>query len=328
MSTSEDTAIERPPWARKRKRNNSSISLSDGIIAPETTPTTSPKLTIQSPHIFRLSTPPLIRDETPPPSTAGAEKTGPGIASPVVEKALGRDGSLSRSNSPRTTVAKRLSNMNLNKGEIVSEFEDGSEDITTSGEWDSLSNSMSKKSLNEKLSNTKRPESQSVERPTLQHSSSSDIQPPRKRLPPPRGIKSPPPRSNHPIIRPEGSSPSSTPSSSQPTTDNWFDLSTLTWHDSEITGHLMLDPDDDGYGINGIGFRPTPAMALARSQRRKQQMTAWRTREEREERERRAEKRRQGRAMYPDSDLAAPVPVLNLSSIADSMDKKSVRFAV
>jgi hypothetical protein len=39
----------------------------------------------------------------------------------------------------------------------------------------------------------------------------------------------------------------------------------LTWHDSEITGHAPTDPLDDGYGINGIGFRPTPAMAYAGS---------------------------------------------------------------
>jgi hypothetical protein len=54
----------------------------------------------------------------------------------------------------------------------------------------------------------------------------------------------------------------------------------------------MLDSDDDGYGINGVGFKPTPAMASARSLRRKQQVMAWRSREEKEERQRRAEKRK------------------------------------
>ena len=37
----------------------------------------------------------------------------------------------------------------------------------------------------------------------------------------------------------------------------------MTWHDSEITGHLWnpgTDMDDDGEGINGIGFRPTAAI--------------------------------------------------------------------
>jgi hypothetical protein len=68
----------------------------------------------------------------------------------------------------------------------------------------------------------------------------------------------------------------------------------LTWQDSEITGHLALDPDDDGYGVNGIGFRPTPAMAYARSQRRRQQISEWKNRESREARSRRAEERRRG----------------------------------
>jgi hypothetical protein len=41
----------------------------------------------------------------------------------------------------------------------------------------------------------------------------------------------------------------------------------LTWHDDEITGHNSSDPDDDGEGINGIGFKPTPAMAYARTEK-------------------------------------------------------------
>lgn len=64
------------------------------------------------------------------------------------------------------------------------------------------------------------------------------------------------------------------------------------WHESEITGHLMMDPNDDGYGINGIGFKPTPAAAWARSQRRKQQLANYKSREAREARERRSERRR------------------------------------
>jgi len=65
-----------------------------------------------------------------------------------------------------------------------------------------------------------------------------------------------------------------------------------TWQDHEITGHLLLDPDDDGYGINGIGFRPTPALAYERSQKRKMQLNAWKVRESSEARERRGERRR------------------------------------
>jgi hypothetical protein len=70
----------------------------------------------------------------------------------------------------------------------------------------------------------------------------------------------------------------------------------LTWHDSEITGHNPTDPSDDGYGINGIGFRPTPAIAWARSQKRKQQLADYRNREAREARQRRSERRREGSA--------------------------------
>ncbi|KAE8351035.1 hypothetical protein BDV28DRAFT_137986 [Aspergillus coremiiformis] len=65
----------------------------------------------------------------------------------------------------------------------------------------------------------------------------------------------------------------------------------LTWHDSEITGHDPSDPTDDGYGINGIGFKPTAAMAWARSQRRQKQVADWKSREAREAREKRRERR-------------------------------------
>ncbi|BCR85444.1 uncharacterized protein ACHE_20902A [Aspergillus chevalieri] len=69
------------------------------------------------------------------------------------------------------------------------------------------------------------------------------------------------------------------------------DENPLTWHDSEITGHLLSDPNDDGYGINGVGFRPTTAIAWARSQKRQRQVADWKSREAREARERRRERR-------------------------------------
>lgn len=65
----------------------------------------------------------------------------------------------------------------------------------------------------------------------------------------------------------------------------------FTWHDHEITGHDPTDPTDDGYGINGVGFRPTAAIAWARSQRRQKQVAEWKTREAREAREKRRERR-------------------------------------
>ena len=66
----------------------------------------------------------------------------------------------------------------------------------------------------------------------------------------------------------------------------------LWWADTEITGHDPSDPTDDGYGINGVGFLPTPAMASARSERRKRQVAEWKSREAREARQKRSEARR------------------------------------
>ncbi|PGH18660.1 hypothetical protein AJ80_04408 [Polytolypa hystricis UAMH7299] len=65
----------------------------------------------------------------------------------------------------------------------------------------------------------------------------------------------------------------------------------LTWHDSEITGYNPEDPDDDGYGINGIGFRPTAAMAWDRLQKRNKQVEEWKSREAKEARDKRRERR-------------------------------------
>jgi hypothetical protein len=68
-------------------------------------------------------------------------------------------------------------------------------------------------------------------------------------------------------------------------------LNPFTWSDCEITGHNPTDPNDDGYGINGVGFRPTPAMAWARSRQRQKQVAEWKHREAREAREKRRERR-------------------------------------
>lgn len=66
----------------------------------------------------------------------------------------------------------------------------------------------------------------------------------------------------------------------------------LTWHDDEITIYDPEDADDDGTGINGIGFKPTPAIAYARTVKRKQQLAEYKKREEREARARRSQRRR------------------------------------
>lgn len=70
----------------------------------------------------------------------------------------------------------------------------------------------------------------------------------------------------------------------------------LTWHENEITGHNPSDPEDDGEGINGIGFRPTAAEAYQRGVRRKQQMAEYKSREAKEARARRSENRRKDEA--------------------------------
>ncbi|KAI6780220.1 uncharacterized protein J7T54_002999 [Emericellopsis cladophorae] len=67
----------------------------------------------------------------------------------------------------------------------------------------------------------------------------------------------------------------------------------LTWREDEITIYDPEDVDDDGTGINGVGFRPTPALAQARIQKRRQQMADYRKREENEARARRMQKRRE-----------------------------------
>ncbi|KXG48704.1 uncharacterized protein PGRI_025740 [Penicillium griseofulvum] len=81
---------------------------------------------------------------------------------------------------------------------------------------------------------------------------------------------------------------------SPPLTDTPSEEDPLVWHDSEITGHNPSDPTDDGYGINGIGFKPTASIAWERSQKRQKQVAEWKNREAREARERRRERRRDG----------------------------------
>lgn len=119
--------------------------------------------------------------------------------------------------------------------------------------------------------------------------------------------------SSHP--RPLNKSPSPPPS-------------TLTWHDSEITGHLVdpsTDPDDDGTGLNGIGFRPTPAIAYARSQKRRQQLNEWKARETREARAKRHDRRRRGvgGTASRETTVEREVPPKQIE-----VSKRTVKFAI
>lgn len=95
----------------------------------------------------------------------------------------------------------------------------------------------------------------------------------------------------------------------------------LTWHDSEITGHDPTDPSDDGYGINGVGFRPTPAIAQARAQKRKQQVTEWKNREARDARQRRSERRWKG-----GKDEATPLGGTRDGAMQHGEGTRKVRF--
>ncbi|TQS34261.1 hypothetical protein Golomagni_05363 [Golovinomyces magnicellulatus] len=65
----------------------------------------------------------------------------------------------------------------------------------------------------------------------------------------------------------------------------------LTWQDEEITGYKMNDPEDDGEGINGIGFRPTPKEALIRARKREKQLAAYKDQEAKYARNLRRERR-------------------------------------
>lgn len=105
-------------------------------------------------------------------------------------------------------------------------------------------------------------------------------------------------------------------------------LSVLTWQDSEITGHLAgpaTDPDDDGTGLNGIGFKPTPAMAYARAQKRRQQVLDWKAREAREARAKRSERRRRGVGGTPSREATVEREV---PAVEEILARRSVKFAI
>ncbi|RKF54392.1 hypothetical protein OnM2_098006 [Erysiphe neolycopersici] len=65
----------------------------------------------------------------------------------------------------------------------------------------------------------------------------------------------------------------------------------LTWQEDEITGYDVIDPEDDGEGINGIGFRPTPMESYIRMEKRKKQLAAYRDQEAKDARSLRRERR-------------------------------------
>ena len=96
----------------------------------------------------------------------------------------------------------------------------------------------------------------------------------------------------------------------------------LWWDDSEITGHDPRDPSDDGYGINGIGFLPTPAIANSRLERRKKQVAEWKNREAREARQKRSDRRRRRDA----EAVSVGNPLVRDNNAGVLEDTRKVRF--
>ena len=73
-------------------------------------------------------------------------------------------------------------------------------------------------------------------------------------------------------------------------------LALLFWRDDEIVGYYSDDPEDDGEGVNGIGYRQSMAERRVIERKRQAQIREWRTREAAEDRARRGNRRRGG---YP-----------------------------
>jgi hypothetical protein len=135
--------------------------------------------------------------------------------------------------------------------------------------------------------------------------------------PEPVAFTSSPTKNRNQKPRPRNKSPPPTPSA-------------LTWQDHEITGHLAdpsTDPDDDGTGINGIGFKPTPAIAWARAEKRRQQLMEWRARETKEARAKRSERRRRGVGGAAPSSREGTVEKDSVPKESDIV-RRAVRFAL
>ena len=198
--------------------------------------------------------------------------------------------------SPRTTVAGRLQGLDLDDSVSMTKisFRGSSEDQT---EPSSTENQTGDPDMGTSLSftgDTSQPEVAKTTPMTTAGLESACIflqtQAPLKtlafELPETPQLKPSIPASHRTI------SPLSTPSRRKSPPPPFPASASLSWQESEITGHDPQDLLDDGYGINGIGFRPTPAMAYARAQRRKQQVAEWKSREAREARQKRSEQRR------------------------------------
>ncbi|KXT03140.1 hypothetical protein AC578_7707 [Pseudocercospora eumusae] len=266
---------------------------------------------------YRSPTPRSTTSASPPPNSSSRNQSPkrkrdhelPGttppapVAAPRIDTAYNSDGSLENGqNSPRSTVAERLDRLDLRHAE---------ESPTSS---QSPRKKLKRNPRAWHLSVTPQ-DHRSLEIPeSVDDNSSLPLEVAetpgayeRSSTPTPSGswqselnrndvvsvddaVKSPPPRPKR-MLSPPPPSPATDAMAVDPF-ETSFDLTSLTWQDDEITGHEITSPDDDGEGINGIGFKPTPAMAQARSQKRRQQVNEWKAREARDARQRRMDRRR------------------------------------
>lgn len=191
--------------------------------------------------------------------------------------------------SPRTVVAKSFENLALRESETGREKE-----VLHFGSGSSVPQEVKRARFAEHIDVEPPPDCVAGPAPSTTQDSTNGVPAIVNPPPPPRQLsrKSPPPATlsgSHIITTPDG-------------TPFDIDFSALTWQDSEITGHLALDPDDDLTGMNGIGFKPTPQIAYARAQARRRQVAEWKHREAREARARRAEARKRGMVARADAE--------------------------
>ncbi|KAJ5130609.1 uncharacterized protein N7515_006648 [Penicillium bovifimosum] len=201
-----------------------------------------------------------------------------------------RDEDEQESSSPRAAVVGRFGELAI-RSDLFSDF------ATSSG--DSQRGSVTRPAQETCDSDAHRPKNMSEALPASGESSDRQAmgcEPPATQGPSVSFPTSPAKRKTANFARKQSNSPSPSKRKQRlsPPLAHTPEEDPLVWHDSEITGHNPSDPADDGYGINGIGFKPTASIAWERSQKRQKQVAEWKNREAREAREKRRERRREG----------------------------------
>ncbi|EED20300.1 hypothetical protein TSTA_035270 [Talaromyces stipitatus ATCC 10500] len=239
-----------------------------------------------------------VEDASPPPSPTSTLS----VAS-YPELRLIEGGELGRY-SPRTAVAGRFKELALHEGVLhstpIAQWNNSSDNAADCVEATGKAEN-SQPSTKASPSKTKQSKIFDMENPSEEHATDD------QRKPTTQSTNGPSRSKVKPI------SPTKSRTKKSPPPDEGAVLESLTWSDSEITGHDPTDPNDDGYGINGIGFKPTAAIAWARSQQRQKQVAEWKNREAREAREKRRE-RREGALRVQEYDPGAGVQKKDASS--------------